>query len=98
MSTSVLGTGAVVGVTLFPLLVGVLLDKLAPISLVYYVFVAVTVCVLIAVLLFIGTKLYLRQWRRRGKTQGVQPSYQRLQSEDTQLMMINGNDENHWPP
>ena len=85
-TTGVLGTGGVVGDTLFPLLVGILLDKLAPISLVYYTFIAVIICILIAVALFIGTKLYLRHWKK--KMQGGSQSYQRLQFEDVQLTTL----------
>ena len=80
-TTSVLVTGGVIGNTLFPFLIGVLLDKLAPISLVYYTFIAAIVCVLIAVALFISTKLYLRHWKK--KMQGGSQTYRRLpQSED----------------
>ena len=67
-ATGLLGTGAVVGDTLFPLLVGVLLDKLSPLTLIYFTFGAILVCVSIAVMLFTGTKLYLKRWKKRAQS------------------------------
>ena len=74
-AAGVLGTGAVLGDTLFPLLVGILLDKVDPIALVFYTFGAVVLCVFIISTMFIGTKFYLKKWNRENKL------YQKLQTD-----------------
>ena len=55
----ILGTGAVFGDTLFPLLVGVLLDKIVPVTLIYSIFTAAIASILVAGLMFLGSKIHL---------------------------------------
>ena len=86
-ATAVLGTGAVLGNTLFPLLVGILLDKVDPITLVYYTFGAVVFCVFIISNMFIGTKVYLKKWNRKNQ------SYQKLQAEEQDAELTSYNEE-----
>lgn len=93
--TGVLGTGAVVGDTLFPLLVGVLLDKWSPLTLLYFTFSAIVLCVVIAIVTFTGAKLYLRRWKKHSAvfsvngTAGSSVTYNRLQFEEVELSLVN---------
>lgn len=84
-ATSVLSSGAVLGDMSLPVLVGVLIDKVGPVSLIYFTLAAVLLAVCITIVLFSIARLC--RVKPAAKINGS-AKYERLQFEEEELSTI----------
>ena len=84
-ATAVLNTGALLGDMTLPLLVGLLLDNLAPVSLLYINIIFVGIAVLICVCMVTVVELWGRKWRKHRQQHF---RYQRLQFNNVELTLV----------
>ena len=84
-ATAVLNTGALLGDMTLPLLVGLLLDNLAPVSLLYINIIFVGIAVLICVCMVTVVELWGTKWRKHRQQHF---RYQRLQFNNVELTLV----------